>query len=132
MKFEDKINDVVEKLDENIPAPQTMGVPQAQNPAGVNPTGQAPTGAQSPAGEITAEGMLDWMGRQDPKVVAEYEKLQGDEKYQAIASAMQAEQGNVPNSQTNPNAPSNGTQTTSAAPASTNTSGTMGAGSVQV
>jgi hypothetical protein len=125
MKFEDKIKEVVEKLDENIPAPQTMGNPVANNPAQVAPQQQ----------ELTADDMLNWAMAQDPKTTEQFTKLEGEEKFQAIADAManaNANEQGQPNAQMNPVAASNNQQNTSASPASTNTSGTMGAGTTQV
>lgn len=128
MKFEERIEEVLEKLDENLPAPQTMG---NQVPAN---TAQVP--AQQQAGqqqELTADDMLNWALSQDPKTTAELTKLQGDEKFKAIADAMaNAQQGGAPNAQVNPAAASNNQQATSANPATTNTSGTVGAGNTQV
>lgn len=144
MKFEDRIKKVVETMDESVqqldefttptgtPPPATAGAPNAANPAQVAPQqgqqqqqqGQAPQGQQE---EITSDEMLNWAINLDPQRAKEFEKFQGDEKFQAIYDAMQTERQSG-----NPANPSNPGQTTSAAPAATNTSGTMGAGSVQV
>lgn len=134
MKFEDKIKDVLENLDEDIQIPQTMGAPAANNPAqvaGQPQTGQQPQGQQQ---ELTADDMLNWALSQDPKTTEQFAKLQGEEKFQAIADAMSQANNpqGQPNAQMNPVAASNANQTTSASNASTNTSGTMGAGSTQV
>ena len=138
MKFEEKIQNIMETLDEAIagnPVPNnpTQVAPQAGQQMQQPQTGDQTQQPQGQQQEITADQTLDWALSQDPKVKAEFDKLQTpDEKFQYAAQMMQQQQQGEPNAQGNPAAPSNNTQTTSAAPAKTNTSGTMGAGSVQV
>ena len=130
MKFEDKIKEVGEKLDENFPVPQATGTPAPI--AGQQPqAGQQQQQQQQP---LTADQMLDWVTQLDPNdpQAKEFGKLQGEAKFKAIADAMansntqqngqpNAQQNGQPNAQMNPIASAANNQT-----GATNTSGTMG------
>lgn len=96
MKFEDKINSIIKTLNEDIGtmAPQTVGNPQAVNPAQVAPQGQQ-LGAQQ-GGEITADQLMQFALNSDPKQLQTMgidANLKGDELFQAVHAAFSQTQG---------------------------------------
>ena len=138
MKFEDKINEISNSLQEDLMNP--IAGAQAGNPTAANPAqiaGQAqqqPQVGQSPqgGGEVDANQALIAaidIDANDPDIKA-LDRNDPNFFQNAMGVLLQKQQAGQPNAQVNPSAPSNNTQTTSAQPASVNTSGQQGATSV--
>ena len=133
MKFEEKIDKIINTLEENLPV---AGVANASNPAPVagNPAVAPVQGEVPPTGQANgpnADEIAIYLANMDPNDAKAFEGLQGPDMWQAIGdhyNAAQGQQGQPgqPNAQMNPIAASNNTQTTSAAPASQNTAGVPG------
>lgn len=131
MKFEDRIDSVVETLGEaGMPPMPTVGTPPAVNPQAVpqQAVSQQPITPQTSAnsdvaeqifnsmmqnrtpeqGEVSTEEFVEYLGNMNPQDYAKFKT------------------GTPANPQVNPDAASDDQQTTSTAPASTSTSGVTG------
>lgn len=134
MKFEEKIRQIVETLNENVPnVPQTVGAPVPNNQQQMAPQGNDAVAGQPQEGP-TADQILQFALNSDPKTLKNIgvdPTKAGDELFQAVHTAYltntQAQNG----VQANPAAASN-PQNASAHLASTNTSGVQGASSTGV
>ena len=143
MKFEDKIKEISSSLQEDLMNP--IAGAQAGNPTAANPAQiagqaqqqpqaqqQAQTGQPQQGGDVDANQALIAaidIDANDPDIKA-LDRNDPNFFQTAMGVLLQKQQAGQPNAQVNPSAPSNNTQTTSAQPASVNTSGQQGATSV--